>query len=177
MDKNEFINQYKIKAAMPLDPSLRVIPGEGFALAIEEFINDRFRGVARVTAELESYGGVLVCSEYVASFFKALLAEIYGRCFLDITISSDKERMTILVKPDMPLPLEDKQMRNLIRLARNGGMRIFLEDGNIRLTLLFSDAALRRVYAISVYDGRKIMLGKFSEIFYSGEEYYSCEKS
>jgi len=64
-------------------------------------------------------------------------------------------------------------MRSIIKAARNGGMKIYFEDDKIRLTLTFSDAAIRRVYAISVIDGRNIMLAKLSEIFFCGEEYDS----
>ena len=35
MDKKQFVKEYNIKDAVPLDPSLRVLPAEGFAQAIE----------------------------------------------------------------------------------------------------------------------------------------------
>ena len=50
-------------------------------------------------------------------------------------------------------------------------MTINLLEGVIRLSLSFSEAAIRRVYAISVNDGRRIMLSKFGELFYCGEDY------
>ena len=176
MNKQEFIEKYNIRDALPIDPSLRVLPGEGFALGIEEFINERFRGVAKARATVSSYSGVLVCPEYVAMFFKTLFTEVYGRSFINISITSDNERLTLLIEPDEPLDLTDSQMRNLIRLARNGGMKIYPDDGKIRLTLLFSEAAIRRVYAISVGDGRSIMLSKMAEIFFSGELYSDDDK-
>ena len=122
---------------------------------------------------MASYSGVLVSAEYIALFFKMLLAEIYGRCFLNISLSNDNDNLTILIEPDSPLPIDDSQMRSIIKAARNGGMKIYFEDDKIRLTLTFSDAAIRRVYAISVIDGRNIMLAKLSEIFFCGEEYDS----
>lgn len=171
MDKKQFITEYNIKDAVPLDPSLRVLPAEGFAQAIEEFINERFRGVAKARAQVASYAGVLVSAEYAAYFFKALLCEIYGRVFLEINISNDNDRLIITIECEDELPLEEKQVRNLIRTARNAGMTIDLEESAIKLSLSFSEAAIRRVYAISVNDGRRIMLSKFGELFYCGEDY------
>ena len=171
MNKREFISEYNIKDAMPIDPSSKVLPAEGFAVAIEEFINDKFCGVARASASVASYCGVLVCTEYVALFFKTLLAELYGRSFLNISITNDNELMNILIEHDGPLPLSDSQMRNIIRIARNGGMQIYPAEDSIRLTLKFEDAAIRKVYAISVNDGKRIMLSKLGEIFYCGEDY------
>lgn len=171
--KRDFIKEYNLSNAVPIDPSLKVLPAEGFALAIEDFINERFRGIAKARARVASYSGVLVSAEYVALFFKMLLAEIYGRCFLNISLSNDNDNLTILIEPDSPLPIDDSQMRSIIKATRNGGMKIYFEDDKIRLTLTFSDAAIRRVYAISVIDGRNIMLAKLSEIFFCGEEYDS----
>ncbi|MBR3876038.1 MAG: hypothetical protein IKJ25_04595 [Clostridia bacterium] len=171
MDKKQFVKEYNIKDAVPLDPSLRVLPAEGFAQAVEKFINERFRGVARARAQVASYAGVLVSAEYTAYFFKTLLTEIYGRAFLEINISNDNEKLIIEIEYGEELPLAEKQVRNLIRTARNAGMTINLLEGTIRLSLCFSEAAIRRVYAISVNDGRRIMLSKFGELFYCGEDY------
>ncbi len=177
MDKKEFVKEYSIKDAMPLDPALSVIPSEGYAQAISDFINERFPGVAKARTTAISYGGVLVSAEYTAYFFKMLLAEIYGRTFLDINIASEGDKLIIYINYEGELPLADKQMRNLIRTARNAGMRINLYQGQIKLSLSFTEAAIRRVYAISVNDGRRIMLSKFGELFYCGEDYNTEEKA
>ena len=47
-------------------------------------------------------------------------------------------------------------------------MEIYPENRKIKLTLSFARAASHRVYAVSVGDGRRIMLGKLGEIFYCG---------
>ena len=171
MDRKEFIKKYTIKNAVPIDPSLRIVPAEGFAIGVEEFINERFRGVAKASASVSSFDGILISPEYFAMFLKTMLTDIYGRCYLTVTIGADRERILIDISSDTPLPLSDRQMRNLIRLAKNSGMKISLEEGNIRLSALFSEAAMRRIYAISVFDGRVIILSKLNEIFYCGEDY------
>ena len=111
----------------------------------------------------------MVCTEYVAYFFKTLLSEIYGRCFLNIAMSSSPTHLSIDVEADGALPLDDRQIRNLIRLARNARMNITVDESAIRLRLKFADDVRMRIYAISVNDGRRIMLGKLVELFYSGE--------
>ncbi len=171
MEKREFIEKYNIRAAVPIDPSLRVLPAEGFAQAIEEFINERFKGAARARAVVSTTDAVLVSPEYAALFLKLLLAEVYGRQLLNVEITNDKDRLTMLITSDEALPLSDKSLRNLIRVARSSGMQIYPDESSIKLTLLFSDAAIRQVYAISVNDGKRIMLAKLCEIFFSGEYY------
>lgn len=168
MTKLDFISTYEISDATPQNPTLEVISADGFSHAIEEFINDRFRGIARVRCQVYSGSSVLVSTEYAAYFFKILLSEIYGRVFLNINISSDTERLTIEISPEGTLPLCDKQLRQIIKIARNAGMQIISENENLRLTLNFADAAIRRIYAISLSDGRAIMLYKLGEIFHCG---------
>ena len=169
MNKKDVITEYEIRDALPIDPSSSPVPAEGFALAIEDFINTKFRGVASARSKVVSYAAVMVCTDYVAYFFKTLLSDIYGRRFLEITLESDSERLIINISFDGDIPLEDREMRNLIRLARNAGMNIYPGSDSIRLTLKYADAMRMRIYAISVNDGRRIMLGKMVELFYSGE--------
>ena len=170
MNKQEFIKEYRIKDAMPIDPSLRVLPAEGVAEAIEEFINERFRGVAHAANSVFCYGGVLICPDYLAYFFKTLLTEIYGRCLVEISITNDNERFCIMAETDEEIPLSEIAQRNLIRIARNAGAKASLSEKAIKLSYKFDDAAIRRVYAISVNDGRRTMLSKLGELFYCGEE-------
>ena len=168
MDKISFYESYNLSDATPRSPELEIIYSDGFAAAIEEFINDRFRGIAHVShGELNS-SAVLCSTEYAAYLFKTLLAEIYGRVFLDIRISTDDNRLTILINHSEPLPLTEGEMRNIIRIARNAGMEIYLSEGSIRLTMSFADAALRRIYAANPRDSRGIMLYKLGEIFHCG---------
>lgn len=171
MNKRDFINEYRIFDSLPIDPSSRVLPAEGFAIGIEEFINERFRGVARARSSVISYSAVSVSTEYVALFFKLLLAEIHGRCFLDIELSSDPNEMTIKISWEGQLPLDQEQIRDIIRTARNGGMHISVTEEKIELKLCFVNSFKRRVYAISVNDGRRVIMSKFNEIFSFGDPY------
>ena len=175
MDKNSFANNYLLSDAVPVDPTLTVISAEELALAIEEFINERFRGIAKVTIVPGISQSVLVCTEYMAFFFKQLLAEIYGRVFLNISISSEENRLSIFISCEEDIPLTDVQMRSIIKAARNAGLNIYPDRRLIKLTLSYADAALRRIYAISPHDGRQIMLSKLCEIFYCGRVYSTVE--
>ena len=177
MDKIEFFKTYNISDATPSSPTLEIMTADGFASAIEEFINEKFGGIAHVHLEPISSKPILCSAEYTAFFFKTLLADIYGRVFLDIQISSNDKQLIILINHDAPLPLCDREMRNIIRMARNAGMIIMPRDGSISLTLSFSEAAIRRIYAVSARDSKHIMLYKLSEIFHCGAISFTAKKN
>jgi hypothetical protein len=176
MDKAEFTLTYKISDAMPINPCREILSADGFATAIEEFINEGFGGIAHVDCDVYSGNSVLCCTEYVALFFKTLLADVYGRVFLEIKMNIEKDFVVIRIEPSDTLPLCDKEMRNLIRIARNAGFNIRLDDGIICLKLGFTAASLRRVYAISPRDGRYVMLYKMGEIFHCGALKFTAKK-
>ena len=113
-----------------------------------------------------SSNAILVSAEYAAYFFKMLLTYIYGRTFLNIDISCDKQNLILMVSADDKLPLTESEMRFLIKTARNAGMEIYPVENEIKLTISFSKAAPYRVYAISVGDGKRVMLSKFNEMFF-----------
>ena len=168
MNKNEFIKQYKITDATPIDPSRKALPAAGFSSAISEFMEERFRGAARVECDNIPSTPIFLCAEYAAFFFKALLTDIYGRAFLNVKITSDQKEMSILIEAD-ELPITDSEMRDLIRLARNAGFKIMPKANTIGLSVEFSPIAIHRVYTVSIIDGKRIMLGKMVEIFCHGE--------
>ena len=171
MNKQDFISKFSISNATPLDPSAKGVPAEAFAGALSEFLGDGFRGVIRVHTLDLPQKAVMVCSEYAAHFFKELLCAVYGRIFLEVTIGSSDGGMAIDISYEGELPISEKEMRSLIKIARNAGMSIGIEEGKIKLLLRYSDLMMHRVYAISVSDGKLAMLGKLNEIFFCGEPY------
>lgn len=168
MLKSEFIEKYTLSDATPLDPTAKSIPAEALCYALEEFINDRFRGIARVKTSSLSSEKVLLSAEYTAYFFKMLFTYIYGREFLEINIGCDTKGLNIAIDCEHPLPLTDGERRSLIKIARNAGMQIYPEGNGLYIIIPFSEAAKHRVYASSVKDGRRIMLSKLDEIFFCG---------
>ena len=169
MTQNEFIKYYSIADAEPVDPSKKAIPAESFSSAIEEFVNQRFPAAVRVKCGNVTAQSILICCEYVAYFFKTLITDIYGRVMLNIEIHSDGKGLYVDIHTDGELPLTDKELRQLIRLARNGGFEFYPEENGIRLSTGFTPTVARRVYALSIADGRRIMVGKMVEIFSCGE--------
>ena len=168
MEKNKFLEEYQLSDALPIDPTLRTVPAEAFAMALKEFTYDRFRGIARVSYDKISCESILISAEYMAYFLRSLLSFVYGRSFIDIDISADKEYLTMIIGSDEALPITDKELRFLVKAARNAGMEFYLVDNKIKLKVAFSKAAIHRVYAISVGDGKQVMLNKLYEIFYCG---------
>ena len=169
MTKREFFEHYSIKDAMPVDPSKKLVPAESFYSALCEFLEMRFYGAVRIESQNISSKSVLICADYAAYFFKMLLTYVYGREMLYVTADSQDEHLSITITSESDLPLTDSEMRSLIRLARDAGMDIYPEARKVRLTLSFSAALTKRVYAISVGDGKLVILAKLSEIFYCGE--------
>ena len=169
MTKQEFIDHYEIKDALPVDPSKKLIPAEAFYSAVRMFIDERFRGAAVASYANISSQSVLICADYAAYFLKMLLFYVYGREMLTISAESNDEALSIIISAENYLPLTQSEMNSLIRLARNAGMEIYPDKKSIRLTVAFSPAQVRRVYAVSVSDGEKLMVKKLVEIFYCGE--------
>ncbi|MBQ8303059.1 MAG: hypothetical protein IJX97_05930 [Clostridia bacterium] len=168
MNKEKFIKDYKLSDAVPIDPTLVLICASGYGEAIRGFINDEFRGIARVEGDLESQKYVFICTEYAAFFFKQMLADIYGRVLINIKIKENENNMEITISSEEEIPLSERELRRLIKIARNAGMDFFINGNTYRLTLAFVDTVTNRVYAISLYDGERIMLSKLSEIFHCG---------
>ena len=176
MDKIEFNSTYSISDANPINPAHEILSTDGFASAIEEFINEGFGGIAHVDSDVYSGSSVLCCTDYVAYFFTTLLADVYGRVFIEIKIRLDEEYLKVTVEPSEPLPLTDEEIRNLVRIARNAGFKVLFLEGIFHMKLKFSDASLRRVYAVSPRDGRHIMLYKMGEIFHCGALKFTAKK-
>ena len=169
MTKQDFIDQYEIKDALPVDPSRRVIPADALYSALCDFLEERFRGAVYAKKEPATAQSVLICAEYLAFFFKTLITDVYGRVMLNIRAESDNNFLYLVIDADNELPLTESELRSLVRLARNAGMEIQPDKCSLRLSVEFSPAAVHRVYAITIADGRRIMLGKLNEIFYCGE--------
>ena len=169
MEKIDFINLYKISNFKPLEPTRKAIPSEAFSSAVEQFLDERFVGAISVRTGVISAQPIMICADYAAYFFKMLLTYVYGRVYLNTRIDTDEKGIKITVSADDEIPLTDSELRELIRLARNSGFEIRPDSKSISLTAEFTSNITRKVYAVSILDGRKVMLGKFVEIFCHGE--------
>ena len=169
MTKQEFIDTYEIKDALPVDPTRKLISAKEFYSAIRMFVDERFRGAAVANHAEISSQSVLICTDYAAYFLKMLLFYIYGREMLTISAESTDEKFSIIISVEQDLSLTQSEMSSLIRLARNAGMEIYPDSKSIRLVAAFSPAQIKRIYAVSITDGKKTMLKKLVEIFYCGE--------
>ena len=166
MNRQEFIEKYKLSDSVPIDPSSKSISAIAFAEAIAEFINENFRGIADVGVNVKSNASVMICAEYTAFYFKTLLSFLHGSAYLNISIQDDKDAVRLTIKADKDMPLTFEETAYLIKIARNAGMEIYPDKDEFRLSLSYSEAASRGVYAISVADGKRILIAKFNEIFF-----------
>ena len=167
MQKQEYIEYHGFSDSLPRDPSGRILPIIAFAESIEEFLTDHFSGSVRVNNLVRVDKLISVTPEYAAFFFKTLLCYIYGRVFLNITISADHCGLVIEIESDDDLPLTDLEFRQIIKTARNAKMHILLTKRKISLTLKYAQSKRHRVYALS--EGKLRMLAKLGEIFFCGE--------
>ena len=177
MERQEFIGLYNISEERPQNPHLVIMSADGFSDAIVEFINDKFRGIAHASRQRISSSSIFSSPEYTAFMLKTLLCEIYGRVFLEITFSESSDHLEIIIEAEEDLPIADNELRRIIRLARNAGMDIYPDRRRLRLTMSFSEAAARKVYAVSLHDSRNIMLGKLHEIILLPEIHVSKKES
>lgn len=168
MNKQEFQNHYKLSDATVIDPLSHLLFISSLSEALEEFLHSNFRGAIEVHSSSLPSKCVLICTEYFSMFFKKLLCFVYGRVLLQVGFESSGSQAVITVSAEEPIPLSFEESCELIKLARNAGMEIYPEEREIRLTVDYSDAGIRSIYAISSAHGRRVMLSKLCEIFFSG---------
>lgn len=166
MNQKEFIEKYSIGDCLPSDPTSKLICGRGFAEAISEFVDERFRAVAEVNVSVESEESVLVSLEYSALFFKKLFTFVFGRVYLRIDIREQDNKIALSISSDEPIPLSKKDMDTLTKAARSAGMTVLSVDGEILASLDFVDMKQFSVYAASYTDGKVLMLRNLDKIFF-----------
>ena len=159
MQKHEYIEHHRLSNVTPHDPSGKILPVRAFTESIEEFLNEHFKGSLKVTNKAHKEEFISLSPEYAALFFKTLLCYIYGRVFLNITISAEPQGIILDIEANDDLPLTDIEKRQLIKIARKSA---------INLSLKYAQSKRYRVYAIS--DGKHRMLAKLGEIFFGGEQ-------
>lgn len=169
MTKEEFFVKYEISDAMPIDPSRRAISVEGIATGICEFMNAKFGGIVDASVDTISSRMALVCPDYLAYFLKTLITAVHGRELIHIRMCSTESKFIIMICGNSKISLDIKTERELIRLARNAGFNVSLRYDGIELSAKLINSAVKHVYAISVLDGRKIIVSSLVEIFCHGE--------
>ena len=167
MQKHEYIEHHRLSNVTPHDPSGKILPVRAFTESIEEFLNEHFKGSLKVTNKAHKEEFISLSPEYAALFFKTLLCYIYGRVFLNITISAEPQGIILDIEANDDLPLTDIEKRQLIKIARNAKIDIMITKSAINLSLKYAQSKRYRVYAIS--DGKHRMLAKLGEIFFGGE--------
>ena len=167
MDKRSFCEEYKLADTVVIDPKRELLFATAVTNALSGFLNDNFKGAVEVNSTLMTNQCVHICPEYLAMMFKHLLMDIYGRTFLRVKIDTDNKHMLIHISGDTELPLSESERRQMIKTARNAGLDVFEQDGEILLTAGFSEPTVHYIYAVAS-DATRHMLAKLGEIFFSG---------
>ena len=167
MNKQEFLSKYKFSDAEVIDPRSVFLGATETVLALSDFLNENFKGLVEVDGYSSSHERVLLSPEYLALFFKQLLADIYGRYFLKISIKCDTELMSIHIPHDDSLPLSFEERCKIIKTARNAGFEVYKDENGMLLTVQYADRKTYYVYAVPS-NASRIVKYKLGEIFFCG---------
>lgn len=166
MDKQQYIEYYKISDTRLKDPSLQILNISSLLKALEEFLTCNFRAAVRVEGMSTSDKSVLISPEFLALFFRELICQVHGRALLQLKFHLFDNSVTMTVSADGSVPITLEDGCQLIKLANNAGMEISSQNREITLTIRYSDDALRGIYARNPELAKLFMLSKLQEIFF-----------
>jgi len=165
MRKSAFYEKYRITDAKPIDIAKRPLLAKDFADSVTDFLTENFRGLCRVRHNIPDVLLYIHVSEDMAAYFiKLMLAYVNGERMLDINITNIDEDLVMTITSDGDLPYDFTDANHLIRIAKNAGFDIIINDERLVLKAHLTLSAALRVYATS----RLTMRGKLNEIFYTG---------
>ncbi len=145
MTESDFHSICKTSSALPLCPVLSFVNIPSLAESLSRFINENFRAAAAVSYESLD-GSAVICEEYAAYFFKALLKGIFGRNFINIRISSSHKGLFINIRSDKRLPLRRRESNELIKIARAAGFEIQPHDNGFTLSAQLAVTSTAHIY-------------------------------
>ena len=128
---------------------------------MERFIEDNFRTLAEITADVPDDATLFVSIESVAMFFGDVFNLIFGRAMLKMDFSVQGEKLVLYMTPEPALECPAKELSRLIRFARDVGFDLVKYDDRIVLTIDCYKKTSGRVYVPLVKDETK----RFAEIF------------
>lgn len=163
-----FNTDFSISDILPTNPTHIPIGTRELIFATKDYLDNRFRGIMRVNIIDIKDKYLMVCPDYFAYFFRTLLSDIYGRAFLNIEFSVNKDKIQIIADWEN-FELSDSQTRNLIRIARNAGFEIYPNEKCIKLSAECLESVVTQIYAISPDKGYSTILESICIIF--GETY------
>ena len=169
-----FETDFCISDILPADPTYIPAGTRELIFATKDYLDDRFRGIMSVNIINIEDKFLMVCPDYFAYFFKTLLSYIYGRAFLKIEFSVNKDKIEIKADWEENFELSDSQTRNLIRIARNAGFEIYPEKNRIKLSAVCTESIVTQIYAISSDKGYAAIWTSICTIF---DEKYNPRKS
>ena len=170
MTKNDFIIKYGIADTTPIDPSHKELPAESLANGILDFMNGKFKGAVETSIDQISPRAATVCPDYMAYFFKILITAVHGREMIYLRIRTTAKNLIISIHLNSPVELDRLEERELIRAARNAGFEINLGHASLELSAKLGDASFRRVYAISIVNGKRLIMDRMLLMFCTEEK-------
>lgn len=145
----DFFKKYKLGSAIPSDPTHREISALDFAVTIDKFICEHFRGLAKITYDSSLSGSLLVSTEYFAQFLKNLLTLFGGKEFIEISATTEESTLFLHLNLTVTKDMSLYDRPAIIKSARNAGFDVRTDTCGI---VLF--ARLHRESFVGVYARR-----------------------
>ena len=165
MRRSLFLERYRISRNKPSSVDNSIISVPELVKETGGFLTENFEGLFSIENDLNSYEHVRIPLDYLAHFFKLLAVGVHSRTLLNVNFSCDFSNFKIKIDADGGLPLEDSEMRELIRAGHSAGFDVKRTKDGLLLTKAVLTAASLSVFAraITAVPGiRKV----FSRIFF-----------
>lgn len=165
MRRSHFIEKYKITDKLPASPDNSVIAVYDFVNETNKFLSENFAGLLRIETDLSSYEHIRLSIDHIIYFFKLVITNIHAKSLVNVNFSCNNSGFSIKISADGGLPIEDFEMRDLIRAARNAGFSARRADDGLLLTKAVLTAKALSVFAkIIVKSG--VLTKRFAEMFF-----------
>ena len=133
-------------------------------IALKDFINDNFRGLAEVTIDKSDPTIIKISPEYLAYLTKLVLKYTNGEAFTTIKASVTSRGIDIAYETDSDITLTKSEQMDIVTAARTAGFDIFPIN---RGFLLYAPAEKKQGAAYVYANGTKWLHDIFNKTFFS----------
>lgn len=146
MKRSQFISNYKISKDVPINIDSKIFSVQDFTREAKSFLYDNFEGLFNIETDIEILQHVKLPLNYLIYFFKLLAIDVHAKALINVKFSCDYENFFIQISAEGGLPIEENELRQLIRAARDAGFNTNkTEDG------LFLKRAVIEVTSTAVF--------------------------
>ena len=134
---------------------------------MEKFVDDNFRALVEITADVPDDATLFVSVESVALFFTEILNVVFGRAILKINFYVRGGRLYVHMMSDPKVDCSFDEAARLIRMARDVGFDFVRDEDSVLLFMDCYPKTAGTIYAPLVKDGIKRIAEIFENAYYS----------